>query len=128
MPWLVRKVGEKWKVYKEGEDGQPVGEARGTFDTEEEARQQQKALYVRVKEDMEANLILGSIKFTADEEDPRFLRFKRAVLARAEVNGNNDIVTEDGLKEVASTLVGTGIDLEHADTDNYGYFTAGSVG
>src|SRR3972149_5010242 len=50
MPWLVRKVGEKWKVYKEGENGQPTGEARGTFDTEEEARQQQKALYVGVKE------------------------------------------------------------------------------
>ena len=133
MPWTLVEDENKSCVHDKNADGSAGAVKHCYTDDDKDVRHKKavaylRALYVNTEDaKLEANLILGSIKFTADEEDPRFLRFKRAVLARAEVNGNNDSVTEDGLKEVSSTLVGTGIDLEHAETDNYGYFTAASV-
>jgi len=126
VPWVVEKRDKKWCVFKEGYDGKATGDSLGCHPSESEARNQQKALYSQESR-MKANLLLGAITFQADQDDPRFLRFKRAVLARAEVNGNNDSVTERELKEVAATMVGTAIDLEHADTDNYGVFTGAVV-
>jgi HK97 family phage prohead protease len=45
-PYDVFREGDKWRVYKVGEDGAPTGEALGEHDTEEAARNQQRALYV----------------------------------------------------------------------------------
>ena len=45
MPYVVRKNGERWCVYKEGDDGNPAGDTLGCHDTEEEAQAQLRALY-----------------------------------------------------------------------------------
>lgn len=45
MPWLKQKVGEKWQVFKEGDDKKPVGHMLGEHDSEEEANKQLAALY-----------------------------------------------------------------------------------
>ena len=113
-------------MYREGPDGEPIGESRGCHGTPEEAESQRRALYVHVKEEQ---MQLGAIKFEADEQDsdPRFLRFKRAVLARAEVNGNRDGVGEKELQELAATLPGTAIDTEHDEKSNFGVFTSATV-
>jgi len=126
LPFIVRKMGEKHCVYKEGPDGEPVGDSYGCHDSPEKARKQQAALYVHVKEEQ---MQLGVIRFEADEQDsdPRFLRFKKAVLARAEVNGNRDGVSEKELQELAATLPGTAIDTEHDERSNFGVFTAATV-
>ena len=34
MPYVVRKNGERWCVYKEGDDGNPAGDTLGCHDTE----------------------------------------------------------------------------------------------
>lgn len=125
MPWLVIHRENRWCTYKEGSDGQPIGEARGCFDTEAEARAQQRALYVHTESSL--NLVLGSLKLEADAEDPRLLRFKNAVLARVEVNGNHDEVDEQGIKELASTIAGMPISVEHDPRRKVGFFTAGNV-
>lgn len=44
-PWDVVHEGDKWRVYKLDAEGKPMGEPLGEFDTEEEARAQQQALY-----------------------------------------------------------------------------------
>jgi hypothetical protein len=44
-PWDIFKEGDKWVVYKIDENGDKIGEALGTHDTEEEARAQVEALY-----------------------------------------------------------------------------------
>ncbi|MDD5517842.1 MAG: HK97 family phage prohead protease [Candidatus Omnitrophica bacterium] len=44
-PWDVFHEGDKWVVYKINENGDKVGEALGSHDTEEEARAQVEALY-----------------------------------------------------------------------------------
>lgn len=45
MPYLVVKRKNKYRLYKEGPDGHPVGRALGTHDTLASARKQQRALY-----------------------------------------------------------------------------------
>jgi hypothetical protein len=73
-------------------------------------------------------LVMGAIRFLASsDDDARFLVFKRAVLARAEVNGNNDQLDVPGLEQVAATIAGTAIDIEHKPTENFGVLTAGKV-
>lgn len=52
----------------------------------------------------------------------RLLRFKNAILARAEVNANNDELTEQGLAEVAASLPLTPIDIEHNKRQICGYY------
>jgi hypothetical protein len=80
-------------------------------------------------EDMTStHLILGAVAFQADEDNPRFLRFKDAVLARAETNKNRDNVDASGVQELADTISGTKIDLEHNAGKNVGVYTAGRVG
>lgn len=53
----------------------------------------------------------------------RLLRFRNAVLARAEVNKNNDEISEEGLAEVAATLPLLAIDVEHNAQQVVGYYT-----
>jgi hypothetical protein len=45
MPWVIRKENDTWAVYKEGPDGEPVGDALGTHASEAEAKEQMAALY-----------------------------------------------------------------------------------
>ena len=50
MPWLIRKQGERYCVYKEGPDGKPTGSARGCHDSRAKAERQRRALYRNVPE------------------------------------------------------------------------------
>lgn len=70
-------------------------------------------------------LVLGSVHLEADADNPRFLRFHDAVLARAETNANRDDLDEDSIQELAATIGGTPIDVEHDGRKNIGFFTAG---
>ncbi len=45
MPYIVRKNGEKWCVYREGENGESTGDTFGCHDSEEQAEAQLRALY-----------------------------------------------------------------------------------
>jgi hypothetical protein len=60
----------------------------------------------------------------ASEKDPRFLVFKNAILARAEVNANHDEIFPEGIAELAGTIAGCPINDEHSD-QFVGAFTAG---
>lgn len=60
----------------------------------------------------------------ASEKDPRFLVFKNAILARAEVNANHDQIFPEGITELAGTIAGCPINDEHSD-QFVGAFTAG---
>lgn len=53
------------------------------------------------------------------------LMFKNAVLARAERNRNRDVITEAGIGELAATIAGWPIDVEHGRHDIVGMFTTG---
>lgn len=48
-PWSVFERDGKWHVYKVNEDGEPVGESLGEYDSEEEAVEQVRALYAAEK-------------------------------------------------------------------------------
>ena len=50
MPWLIRKQGDKFCVYKEGADGNPTGSSRGCHDSRAAAERQRRALYREVEE------------------------------------------------------------------------------
>lgn len=79
------------------------------------------------------------IKFTLEEVDVsalpaplnkviaarsgRLLRFRNAVLARAEVNRNNDELDEQGLAQLAASIALLPIDEEHKKTAIIGYYT-----
>ena len=58
---------------------------------------------------------------TADGE---VLAFKNAILARAETNANDDDIDAVGIGELASTIVGRPVDVEHNVHNNCGVFTA----
>lgn len=123
MPYKVRKSGEKWETYNP-----ETGKVYGEHPTRGQALAQQAALYKNAppeKEDLNANLIAGSIQFEADVDNPRFLKFRDAVLARAETNKNLDNVNEVGIEELASTIAGTAIDIDHDPAKNVGFYTAG---
>lgn len=45
MPYIVVRRDDKWMVYKEGADKEPVGDALGEHDSEDAAQRQQRALY-----------------------------------------------------------------------------------
>lgn len=67
----------------------------------------------------------GSIEIIASEEDGSMLLFKDAILASAEVNRNGDCLNEEGIRQLASTIAGKPIDIEHDPRHNCGVFTAG---
>lgn len=50
MPWLIRKQGGKFCVYKEGPDGKPTGASRGCHDSRTAAERQRRALHENVEE------------------------------------------------------------------------------
>jgi hypothetical protein len=58
-------------------------------------------------------------------EDGRTLAFRDAVLARAEVNKNSDEISPEGIEELARTIHGRPIDVEHLEDQNCGVFTSG---
>lgn len=64
MPWIIRRRDQKFCVFKEGADGEPVGEARGCHATDEEAKAQQAALYVHADGGKS-----GAVKFADGSED-----------------------------------------------------------
>lgn len=57
-------------------------------------------------------------------EDGEVLSFKNAVLVRAETNMNRDEISEDGIKELAESIVGRPIDVEHDTGKNCGVFSS----
>jgi len=123
MPYKVRKIDGEWETYNP-----ETGKVYGKHPTRGQAVAQQGALYKNAppeKEDLNANLIAGSIQFEADVDNPRFLKFRDAVLARAETNKNLDNVNEVGIEELASTIAGTAIDIDHDPAKNVGFYTAG---
>jgi hypothetical protein len=75
---------------------------------------------------MRFNLVKGptTISFTADSQG-RLLRFTGARLARAEENKNRDEITPAGIDELAATVAGSAIDIEHEDRALCGIFTDG---
>lgn len=123
MPYKVRKQDGKWETYNPD-----TGKVYGEHPTRGQALAQQAALYRNAppeKEELNANLVAGSIQFEADVDNPRFLKFHDAVLARAETNKNLDNVNEVGIEELASTIAGTAIDIDHDPAKNVGFYTAG---
>lgn len=54
MPWVIRKQGAKYCVYRQGSDGGPTGASRGCHDTRAGAIRQQRALYKNVPEEASA--------------------------------------------------------------------------
>lgn len=67
----------------------------------------------------EVDFILAS----EEGEEGELLRFRNAVLARAEVNKNRDGLTEANISELADTLPLTAIDIEHEERVVVGFFT-----
>lgn len=72
--------------------------------------------------------MVGEVHFEADEENPRILRFKDVILARPETNKNRDNIDAKGIQELAETIAGMPIDVDHDTKKNVGFFTAGRVG
>lgn len=66
------------------------------------------------------------ITFTADAAG-RLLRFSGARLARAEKNKNGDVITAAGIAELAASLAGNAVDIEHEDRAVCGIFTEGTA-
>lgn len=52
------------------------------------------------------------------------LRFRNAILAVSEINKNNDEISADNIKELAGSLGGRAIDINHDDRQNAGVITA----
>ena len=132
MPYKILKDGSGFSVWKVDEKGNKVEKKnKEPYKSRGEALPYLKALYSHEPK-AEASLIiaseqliLGAVHFEADEENPRFMRFHDAVLARAEANANRDELDNHGIEELASTIAGTAIDLEHDPTKNLGFYTAG---
>ena len=56
MPWVIKKDGDEWCVYKESPDGGPMGETLGCHDTEQGAKDQLAALYASEQNSRQINL------------------------------------------------------------------------
>ncbi len=108
-------------VNADGTRGNPVGQVHD---------KREDALLHKATEDesVNTNLVLGAVHFIADELDPRILKFENVVLARPETNKNRDNVNDEGILELANTIAGTPLDVDHDVTKNIGMFTAGRVG
>jgi len=134
--WKIYNESGKWQVHKLNPDG-TQGEAIGpAYEKREGALAYQRALYKNVPdvkestedESVNTNLVLGAVTFIADELNPRILKFENVVLARPETNKNRDNVDDKGIAELAQTISGCPIDVDHDVTHNVGMFTAGRVG
>lgn len=60
-------------------------------------------------------------------EGGRLLVFKGAILALAEINKNLDLISEKNIDELAATIGGMPIDVEHDPARNCGIFTKGEA-
>lgn len=60
----------------------------------------------------------------SDKGGGDILRFKNATLARAEINANNDELSDENITELAATLAPKPINLEHSEGDIKGVFTS----
>ena len=69
-----------------------------------------------------SDLTPAQIKLVGSEQG-RLLRFKNAILARAEQNRNRDRITQANIAELAETLPLTALDLEHRPQEIVGFFT-----
>lgn len=66
----------------------------------------------------------GSVEFTIKASaEGRMLIFKSAVLARSERNKNHDEISKENILELAATLQGTPLDIDHIDDKIFGMFT-----
>jgi len=84
-------------------------------------------LFTQVEEIRASDLTPKEIELVGSGAGARFVRFKHAILARAEVNKNRDRITPEGIQELAATLPLTAIDDEHKKTVVVGYFTDARV-
>jgi len=57
-------------------------------------------------------------------EDGDLFRFRNAILAVAETNKNRDHISNDNIKELASTLAGRAVDIDHDERANAGVITS----
>jgi len=70
----------------------------------------------------------GPIEFDLQAgEEGDILVFRNAILARAEMNANRDVITPEGIQELAASIAGRPIDNEHDIEILVGSFTAGRV-
>lgn len=68
----------------------------------------------------------GQITFELQASDEgRLLLFRNAILARAETNKNLDEILPEEIDNLAATIAGCAIDLEHNAAVNIGVFTGG---
>lgn len=68
--------------------------------------------------------LFGALKVHASENGD-ILYFENAVLCRAETNANMDVITPEGIEEIAQTLPLKPIDIEHRATEICGTYTGG---
>lgn len=64
MPWIIKKQGDKYCVYKEGPNGQPTGSSRGCHDSRAKAERQRRALYRNVDEASAMTSTLSNVDST----------------------------------------------------------------
>jgi len=67
---------------------------------------------------------LVNVDLTAEQKEGRILKFKDAIVARCEINKNDDGFTADGLKELAATLPMMPLHVDHEIKRIMGVFTA----
>lgn len=63
----------------------------------------------------------------ASDDEGDLLLFENAVLGRVEVNKNNDDIDQDGINDLARTIAGRAIDVDHEPRKNAGFFTKGEA-
>lgn len=60
--------------------------------------------------------------------DGELIRFKNAILAREETNKNGDTISADNINELAASIVGRAIDIDHNRSKNAGIITEAKAG
>lgn len=67
----------------------------------------------------------ASFQITVEADQAgQLVRFKNAILARAELNKNNDDISAENINELAATLSGRAVDIGHDEKKNAGFITA----
>lgn len=67
MPYIVKKQQDQYRIYTQGADGEPIGDAHGSHPTMDAAHEQMKALYASVPAAKEGKAILLPL---SDDGDP----------------------------------------------------------
>lgn len=73
MPWVIKKQGGKYCVYREGANGRATGRSRGCHDTRAQAIQQQRALYRNAPEASAQEVTVAAMDTTAGNTTYWFL-------------------------------------------------------